>query len=52
MYVYDCYYFQFVISFVSCVYWRTPADTVMITIVVLTVKTTAPPDVYLGPVTR
>ena len=42
MYVYDCYHFQFVI----------PADTVMIIIMVLTVKTTAPPDVYLGHVTK
>ena len=37
---------------VSCVFWRTPADTVMIIIMVLTVKTTAPPDVYLGHVTK
>ena len=37
---------------VSCVHWKTPADIVMIFIMVLTVKTTAPPDVYLGHVTK
>ena len=36
---------------VSCVYWRTHVDTVMNLTMVLTVKTTAPPDVYLSHVT-
>ena len=37
---------------VSCVYWRTPVDTVMNLTMVLTAKTTAPPDVNMGHVTK